>query len=345
MMDNKQGTQGVVQKRGLSSEKTKAMISKYGIVLILVALVILWSSLSSAFFTTNNLLLIIKQVTLYGLLAVGMTFVLITGGIDLSVGSIVALSAVVGAHFAAGEYVNAPLILPIAASILVGLVCGLVNGLGVAYAGVPSFIMTLCMMMAARGAAYVYTNAKAIFNLNENFVNIANGFLGRTYNDAGRVQNYGIPYMVFYFIAAMVIGFVLLHCTTYGRKVYAVGGNLTSARYSGINVKRIECSAYILSGVCAGVCGFLMASRISSGNANSAGGYETTVISAAVIGGVSMSGGMGSMFGTLIGVLIVGVISNGMDIINVNTYMQQILQAVIIFVAVYIDVRINSKKK
>ena len=205
--------------------------------------------------------------------------------------------------------------------------------------------MTMCMMLAARGAAYVYTNAKAIFNLNQEFVNISNGFLGRTFDESGKVVNYGIPYMVFYFIAAMIIGVILLHFTTYGRKVYALGGNKEAARYSGINTKLIEFSVYVLSGLCAGICGFLMASRISSGNANSADGYEMTVISAAVIGGVSLSGGVGTMYGTMIGVLIVGVISNGMDILGINTYFQQILQAVIIFVAVYIDVRVNGKKK
>ena len=200
-------------------------------------------------------------------------------------------------------------------------------------------------MLAARGAAYVYTNAKAIFNLNQEFVNISNGFLGRTFDESGKVVNYGIPYMVFYFIAAMIIGVILLHFTTYGRKVYALGGNKEAARYSGINTKLIEFSVYVLSGLCAGICGFLMASRISSGNANSAEGYEMTVISAAVIGGVSLSGGVGTMYGTMIGVLIVGVISNGMDILGINTYFQQILQAAIIFTAVYIDVHVNRKKK
>lgn len=200
-------------------------------------------------------------------------------------------------------------------------------------------------MLAARGAAYVYTNAKAIFNLNQEFVNISNGFLGRTFDESGKVVNYGIPYMVFYFIAAMIIGVILLHFTTYGRKVYELGGNKEAARYSGINTKLIEFSVYVLSGLCAGICGFLMASRISSGNANSADGYEMTVISAAVIGGVSLSGGVGTMYGTMIGVLIVGVISNGMDILGINTYFQQILQAAIIFTAVYIDVHVNRKKK
>ena len=209
----------------------------------------------------------------------------------------------------------------------------------------PAVYHDMCMMLAARGAAYVYTNAKAIFNLNQEFVNISNGFLGRTFDESGKVVNYGIPYMVFYFIAAMIIGVILLHFTTYGRKVYALGGNKEAARYSGINTKLIEFSVYVLSGLCAGICGFLMASRISSGNANSADGYEMTVISAAVIGGVSLSGGVGTMYGTMIGVLIVGVISNGMDILGINTYFQQILQAAIIFTAVYIDVHVNRKKK
>lgn len=326
-------------------QKLKALLPKLAIVFVLFALIALWSALSPAFFKTNNLLLIIKQVTLYGILAIGMTMVIVTGGIDLSVGSVVALSAVFAAHFASGEYADAPIILPIAVAVGIGLLCGIINGVGVAYANVPSFIMTMCMMLAARGAAYVYTNAKAIFGISDKFVNISNGFLGREYGEGGLVTNFGVPNMVFYFIAAMLIGIILLQYTTYGRKVFAIGGNRVAARYSGLNVKKTECSVYIISGVCAGICGFLMASRISSGNANSADGYEMTVIAATVIGGVSMSGGIGSMYGTLIGVLIIGVISNGMDIMGVNSYFQKILQAVIIFTAVYIDMRMNKKKQ
>lgn len=328
----------------IKNKKLKEVAPKLAIVAVLFGLIGLWSALSPAFFTTNNLLLIIKQVTLYGILAVGMTMVILTGGIDLSVGSIVALSAVFAAHFASGDHINTPIIVPIMIAVSIGLACGLLNGLGVAYAGVPSFITTMCMMLAARGAAYVYTNAKAIFNLNESFTQISNGFLGREYNSEGLVVNYGVPNMVFYFIGAMLIGIIVLQYTTYGRKVFAVGGNPVAARYSGLNVKRILCSVYVISGLCSGICGFLMASRISSGNANSADGYEMTVIAGTVIGGVSMSGGIGSMYGTLIGVLIIGVISNGMDIMGVNSYFQKILQAVIIFMAVYFDGRINKRK-
>ena len=328
----------------LVNDKIKAMIPKLAIVFVLIGLVGLWSALSPAFFATNNLLLIVKQVTLYGILAIGMTMVIITGGIDLSVGSIVALSAVFAAHFASGEYSDTPIIIPIVVAIGIGLICGLINGLGVAYANVPSFIMTMCMMLAARGAAYVYTNAKAIFGLSDTFTNISNGFLGRAYGADGVVMKFGVPHMVFYFGAAMIIGILVLQYTSYGRKVYAVGGNHVAARYSGLNVKAVLSSVYVISGLCSGICGFLMASRISSGNANSADGYEMTVIAGTVIGGVSMSGGVGSMYGTLIGVLIIGVISNGMDIMGVNSYFQKILQAVIIFIAVYLDGRINRKK-
>ena len=177
--------------------KARALVSKLAIVFVLLALIILWSVLSPAFRTTNNMLLIIKQVTLYGILSIGMTLVIITGGIDLSIGSVVALSAVFAAHFASGEYANAPIILPILVAVGIGLLCGLINGIGVAYAKVPSFIMTMCMMLAARGAAYVYTNAKAIFGLSDKFTNISNGFLGREYGPDGLVSQFGVPYMVF----------------------------------------------------------------------------------------------------------------------------------------------------
>ena len=327
------------------NKKIKGKVSQLATLFVLIALIILWSCLSDAFLTTNNLMLIIKQVTLYAILAVGETFVLVTGGIDLSVGSIVALSCVFAAQFSSGDYIDMPIIVPIIIAVAIGTLCGVINGLGVAYCKIPPFIMTLSMMLAARGAAYVYTNAHAIFNLNESFRSIANGFLGRTFTEDGIVDNYGIPYMVFYFVIAIAIGMIILHFTTYGRKVYAIGGNIKAARYSGINVKRTQFSVYVLSGLCAGICGFLMASRISSGNANAADGYEMTAISACVIGGISLSGGVGTMYGTMIGVLIVGVISNGMDILGINTYYQEIIQALIIFMAVFIDVNINRKKE
>ena len=203
----------------------RAFVSRFGIVFVLIGLVVLWSSLSSAFLKINNLLLIMKQVSMYSILCVGMTIVLITGGIDLSIGSVIALGAVFAAHYISGDYLDMPLIVPILISVGIGLLCGTINGLGVAYCRIPPFIMTMCMMLAARGAAYVYTNAKAIFNLNENFVNITNGFLGRTYNAEGIVENYGIPYMVFYFLIAVAFGIFLLHGTVYGRRIYALGGN------------------------------------------------------------------------------------------------------------------------
>ena len=323
----------------------KAVLPRIAIVLILFLLIGLWSALSPAFFTLNNLMLIVKQVTIYGILAIGMTFVIIAGGIDLSVGSIVAICCVFSAHYIAGDNQDNSLLIPIGVSISMGLFWGLLNGVGVAYAKIPSFIMTMCTMLAARGIAYIYTNAKAIFFLSDRFINIANGFLNRTLDETGKVVNFGIPYLVFYFIAAMIIGIIALECTTFGRKVYAVGGNPQAARYSGVNVKWVTCATYVISGLCAGICGFLMAARISSGNANVADGYEMTVIAAAVIGGVSMSGGIGTMTGTLIGVLIIGVITNGMDIIGVNSYFQKVLQAIIIFAAVYVDGRINQKNK
>lgn len=327
----------------LEKMRRKGISSRFAIVFVLIGLIALWSVLSPSFLTPNNLMLIVKQVTLYGILAVGMTLVIITGGIDLSVGSVVALSAVFAAHFASGDYADAPLILPIIVAVGIGTLCGLINGIGIAYAKIPNFIMTMCMMLAARGVAYIYTDAKAIFGLSDKFTNIANGFLGRQYDAEGLVTQYGVPYMVFYFVIAMIVGIILLQFTTYGRKVYALGGNHKAARYSGINVRLVEMSVYVISGLCSGICGFLMASRISSGNANSADGYEMTVISATVIGGVSMSGGVGTMTGVMVGVLITGVISNGMDILGVNSYFQKVLQAIIIFVAVYIDGRINRK--
>lgn len=325
-------------------KKFSVFIKNYGIVLVLVAICLLWAVLSPSFFTGNNLLLVVKQVTLYGILAVGMTYVIVAGGIDLSVGAIVALSGVCAAKFATEQYLNAPLIIPIVIAVIVGLLVGVLNGVGIAYLKIPNFIMTMCTMQIVRGVALVITNGKPIFGMREEFIQMANGFAFRQYDSNGDIAVSGIPNLVFYFVVVMVIGIILLQFSTYGRKVYSVGGNMEASRYSGVNVKWIQCTTYIISGLLAGLVGVLMASRISSGNATTAEGYEMNAIAGAVIGGTSMSGGVGTIFGTMIGVLIIGAIGNGMDILGISSYYQQIIKGFIILLAVFLDSGVNKKQ-
>jgi ribose/xylose/arabinose/galactoside ABC-type transport system permease subunit len=257
--------------------------------------------------------------------------VILTGGIDLSVGSIIALSSVMAAMFARGDSTY-PLIAPILVAVATGLVIGAFNGLGVAYGKYPPFIMTLATMIIVRGLGLVITEGRPIFNLSDAFVYIANGSL------------LGLPNLIYFLVICFVLGFFVLNFTVFGKRVYAVGGNEIAAGSSGINVRLIKFSVYAISGLLAGLCGVLMASRITSGNASIAEGYELDAIAATVIGGVSMSGGVGSILGTLVGALIIGVIKNGLDILSVSPYYQKIIQGSIILIAVFLDIRSKAHK-
>lgn len=292
-------------------------------VVILLTLMILSPN---AFARPANLINILKQASINGILATGMMYVIISGGIDLSVGSTVALSGVIAATFAhPGEY---PLIVPVILSIAIGAVVGLINGVGVAYGSIPPFIVTLGMMTIVRGAALIAANGQPVFGVTDQFENIAGGFVFDT-----------IPNLVIYFIVVtLVLAFVLTK-TVFGRRVYAIGGNETAANVSGINVGRIKVAVYTLCGMLAGFAGLLLASRIISGNPTSGQSYELDAIAAVIIGGVSMSGGSGKWYGTVIGALLIAVISNGLDILNVSSHFQLIIKGLIIIIAVLIDIK------
>jgi ribose/xylose/arabinose/galactoside ABC-type transport system permease subunit len=297
-------------------------------VFILVTLMILSPN---AFARPANLINILKQASINGILATGMMFVIISGGIDLSVGSIVALSGVVAASYAhPGEY---PLIVPLILALAVGALVGLLNGAGVAYGGLPPFIITLGTMTIVRGVALIAANGQPVFNVTKEFEAAAGGFV------LERVPNL----VVYYVIITLVLAFVLTK-TVFGRQVYAVGGNETAARVSGIHVDKIKLAVYTLSGFLAGVAGFLLASRIISGNPTSGQAYELDAIAAVVIGGVSMSGGSGKWYGTVIGALMIAIISNGLDILNVSSHFQLIIKGLIIIVAVLVDIKGKAKQ-
>ena len=291
--------------------------------LILAVLVILSPN---SFARPTNLINILKQASINGILATGMMFVIISGGIDLSVGSTVALAGVIAATYAhPGEY---PLVVPIALSMLVGLAAGIANGLIVAFGNIPPFIVTLGSMTIIRGLALIASNGQPVFNVTKAFENIAGGF----------VLQY-IPHLVIFFLSVTAISAFILTRTVFGRRVYAVGGNEATAKVSGINVPAIKIGVYSISGFLAGLSGLLLASRIVSGNPTAGQSYELDAIAAAVIGGVSMTGGAGKWYGTVIGALIIAVIGNGLDILNVSSHFQLIIKGTIIIVAVLLDVK------
>ena len=308
------------------SEKTTRgrdfLASRLGIVAALVVLAVVLAVLKPNFLSAANLLNVVRQVSINGILAVGVTVVLLTGGVDLSLGSVVAVSGVVAAHLAhPGGY---PLLVPIAAGLLAGAACGAVNGAVVTRCGVPSFIATLGMMTAARGLALVLSDGRPVSNMSPALTRLA-----------GDVAGVPIPALILAAVAVAVAW--TLKNVRWGRYLYAVGGNAQAARAAGIRVRGVAFLAYALCGALAGLAGVVLASRITTGQPNAGVGYELDAIAAVVIGGTRLSGGVGGVGGTLLGVLLMGVIGNGLDLLNVPSYYQQIVKGLIIVGAVWFD--------
>jgi ribose/xylose/arabinose/galactoside ABC-type transport system permease subunit len=304
-------------------EAAVAFFSRYGIYFAFVLLTSVLGLISPPFRTLSNLENILQQSSANGIMAVGMTLVIITAGIDLSVGSVLALSAVVASSFAHPD--TPSLIVPILLGLLVGLACGTVNGILIAKRRLAPFIVTLGMMTVARGFALVYTNGRPIIDLSDAYDEIGGGYLA------------GIPVPAIIFLAVVLLGAFILHFTRFGRYVYAVGGNELAAKVSGINTDRILIGVYALTGALAGLAGIVLSSRVMSASPATGAGYELDAIAAVVIGGTSLSGGTGSIAGTLVGVLIIGVMNNGLDLLNVSSYWQQIVKGFIIVLAVLLD--------
>lgn len=315
-----------ISNRNYGSLRELGILLAFGIILIVLTILS-----PDAFARPANLINILKQASINGILATGMMYVIISGGIDLSVGSIVALSGVMAAHFAhPGEY---PLVIPILIALGVGAIVGFVNGLGVAYGSIPPFIVTLGTMTIVRGVALIAANGQPVFGVTKAFEALAGGFFLNT-----------IPNLVIYFIiVTLVLAFVLTR-TVFGRRVYAIGGNETAAKVSGISVEQIKLAVYTISGFLAGLAGILLASRIISGNPTSGQAYELDAIAAVIIGGVSMSGGAGKWYGTVIGALLMAVISNGLDILNVSSHFQLVIKGLIIIIAVLVDIKGKAKQ-
>jgi len=312
-------------------------LKDFGILIVFLVLVIALSIISGGTFSSaRNAINILKQTAVNGILAMGMAFVIISGGIDLSVGSTVGLSGVVACMFAhpaasgaGGQY---PFIVPILMALLIGAAVGLFNGGLIAYGGIPPFIVTLGSMTIVRGLALIVSGGSPIYDVTSGFEAIASGKLK------------SIPYLAFYLIIVVLICAIVLNKFTFGRRVYALGGNEVAASVSGINVKRIRVLVYTISGVLAGFAGLLVASRTITGSPTAGQSYEMDAIAATVIGGVSMSGGSGKWYGIVIGSLMLAVISNGLDILRVNSNYQLVIKGFIIIFAVLMDIKGKAKK-
>lgn len=303
-------------------------LRQYGILIVFAVICILISIVSPQFLTVSNWTIIFTQVSINALLAFGATFVIITGGIDLSIGSIVAVSSVTAAMLAHPDAY--PIILPILIALLAGLLIGAFNGFVITKSNIAPFIVTLGTMTIGRGLALILSNGRPVSNLSDSFIFIGSGtFLG-------------IPLLIIVLIFTFILCSIVLNKTILGRYIYAVGGNEQAARASGINVTRVKIAVYSISGLLAGLAGVLLTSRITTGQPNAGAGFELDAIAAVVIGGTSTTGGKGSMLGTLIGVLLIGVINNGLDLLNVTSYYQQVVMGIIIIGAVVLD-SLNQK--
>jgi ribose/xylose/arabinose/galactoside ABC-type transport system permease subunit len=297
-------------------------LKNYGIILAFFLICLVLAILSPVFLTLNNIINIIRQTSIYGIMAVGMTFVILTGGIDLSVGSVLAVS---GAICAGMLKAGSPIILVILVTLGVGVACGLATGLFVTKARITPFVVTLGMMSIARGLALIYTKGYPISGFSQSFRQIGGGYLA------------GIPIPIILFLVIVIIAYVILTQTKLGRYTYAIGGNEETVRLSGINSDFYKTLVYVISGFTAAFSALILTSRLNSAEPVAGNGYELDVIAAVVIGGASLNGGRGSVWGTFIGALLIGVINNGMNLLGISPYFQQVVKGLIIIGAVWLD--------
>ena len=301
---------------------------KYSIYLILVALFIVCSLANPNFLSVNNLTNISRQLSVTTILALGATMLIISGMLDLSSGSVLALAGVfaVSAYKATGS-----LLIAITVGVLTGIICNVINAIMISTFKAPPFIATLAMLTVARGVALLFTKGQNILQLG-NFVELGQGSIGI------------IPIPIIFLVVIAIFTWYLLNHTRFGRSLYAVGGNEEASIASGINVHKVKYTAFIINGLFVGIAGVLFMSRVNAGLPNGAINYEFTALTAAIIGGTSFSGGVGTVGGTLAGAFIVGFLDNIMNLTNVDSYMQQIVRGTIIALAVIYDIRTRNRR-
>ncbi len=295
-----------------------------GVLAAFVLIFIISSLLNSRFLTVNNMMTVLRTNACTALCAFGMTYVILTGNIDLSVGSFMTLCGCLTSILIAQAGMHT--FLAIGLSLIVALIFGAVNGILITKMRIPAFIATLASMNVLRGACYVMTNGKPVVFSKGMFTSIGGGYLGI------------FPLPAVYMVIAFVILWIVLNQTKFGRRIYAVGGNQMAARYSGVNTDRTIIQVYMISGFMSAFSGILLISRLGSGQPVIGEGAELDAIASCVVGGVSMTGGSGTLFGTLIGCLMMGIISNILNLAGVNSYMQLIVKGIIIVLSVYIDI-------
>jgi len=312
-----------------------AFLERYGTALVLVILIAVFALQNERFLSARNIANILTEVSIYGVIAVGMTFVILTRGVDLAVGSLVGFSGILAAS-AAGALTGgagAGWAVALVVALTTGGLVGLIHGKAVTWMGVPPFIVTLGGLTVWRGATLLVNDGAPVSGLDA----------GYRWWGSGQILGLPVPVLVFVLVAAL--GYVVLRHTRYGRHVYAVGGNPEAARLAGLNVNSVLNSVYVIVGVLSGLAGFLLSARLGSAESVAGTGYELRVIASVVIGGASLFGGLGGIGGTVIGALLIGVLTNGLVIMNVSAYLQQIVIGVIIVAAVGFDTYAKSRTR
>ena len=302
----------------------KQFASTYGSLVALIAMILIFFALKHQFLSPGNIRNLLRIASINGLLAVGMTFVVLTGGIDLSVGAVMGCAGMYSAYFAQ-QTLGHNWFVAVLVGVAMGLAIGLFNGICIAYLKVPAFVGTLGSMSIGKGLTFLITKAKPIPGLSDEFKNIGSGNIAF------------IPIPIVIMAVVLVICFILLYKTQYGRYIYAVGGNENAAHVSGINTKMIICTVYIISGVLSALAGVITSARVTSGVTSTGDGYETNAIAMVVIGGTSLSGGKGRLWGTIVGILVIQCLSTGLDMLGVNYYVQLIVKGIVVIGAVMLD--------
>jgi len=308
----------------MNSKSITSKLQKLGPLVGLLVITIILSIVSPNFMTVDNILNVLRQVSINALIAFGMTFVILTGGIDLSVGSILALASAVTASMLAS---GMDPILAILVGLLAGAIMGAINGFIITKGKVAPFIATLATMTVFRGLTLVYTDGRPITGLSssELFVLMGKGYVG------------WVPVPVIWMLITYAILYFILKKTTFGRRVYAIGGNEEAAILSGIRTDRVKIWIYSITGLLSALAGIILSSRLNSAQPTAGASYELDAIAAVVLGGTSLSGGRGWIFGTLVGALIIGVLNNGLNIMNVSSFYQQVVKGGVILLAVLLD--------
>jgi len=312
------------------------LLARYAAPLFLLLLILVFALLEPRFLHPLNVLNVLRQVSIAGLIAIGMTFVILTAGIDLSLGSLLAFAGLVGAfvakgglddRFAIGASATAgnPALLAMLAAIAIGIIGGALQGLAITRLRVPPFVVTLGGLTAFRGAALLFSGGGPISGFSPDY----------TWWGQGRIWDIPVPVIIF-FLAA-ILAHIVLRYTRFGKHVYATGGNESAAALNGIPTRRIIVSVYVISGFFCGLAAFLLSARLNSAEAVAGSGLELTVIAAVVIGGTSLFGGVGSIAGTIVGALLIGVLTNGLVLLNVSSFVQQIVIGLVLVAAVALD--------